>query len=550
MSRKAHSNSSKYLDSSYSEDLKEIYSERIKSQHEYQSVSDSQEWMLIKSCLNPEAFPILSAYHHIENSENGYFISKHRDSPDNSISIFTFGSQSANKIDYIVQTNGQTTYSYASTKNPGYNGNRVSFEFKADENRYVDGHCIDHGDTPSETLNLYGKLSTEHSANHIPEPWDTYWGLHYRNWLVRNLRKSSLSYSQLVFYSDTPIVTNLGSHVPTGVLFFSHSHEGNLEEGWSIPWDSEIHRRCKDRENFQRMGLREYSLNALSKLKSKRYIFGRNISPKSFSHISGNLSSNFSNALIMPSVLKDPYDYFSLYRMEVLAESEHIPMWSLRTADFLLDCNSISQRSRLFEKLGYWTKRTFNYIEALQSSTIDTGINYKMLMQIWKKVKEKEDFDRNGIIQDQLRQIIIGSKDDATFASMINKTLNSMGLAEERKDIQLPDNSHEPPILTITIGQGKGSINKLKTPLSEENLSGPATLEFKFMVKDKNSPLQKLRTFLNVNKSLLQKNKESIVEVIISGNTQFLTARSKALLSDFFSEKKIHIICSSENPNS
>jgi hypothetical protein len=299
------------------------------------SVTDSRELDVITRNLDSKVWPILPTSHRFEKMKGGWCIAKHQDAPDAELRLYAFGEDASESVNYVVQSHGRTTYSYAQTLREEYKIDRNHFKF----NDHMDGHCIDHRDTRPEELTYYETNSSWHPVNHIPEP-HRYWGITCRNSLIKDFRKRLEGYSQWVFYPPKPVLATRKVPVPMGVLFLQHAAQSwEITNGWSIPWRDSLHKSTAEKGHY-RTQLMKYNLNRHSQVEAKKDLLGMEdrFFPKTFVYEKGCLDEKiFGRALKVPETLDNPYNHFSLYRMETLADEEIVPSWSPATFEFFLE---------------------------------------------------------------------------------------------------------------------------------------------------------------------------------------------------------------------
>lgn len=515
--------------------LYDFYNEKVNSHYETLTRL-SKEWQVIARNLKPAAWPILPMSHRITKQDGQWVIQRYRDVDFLELNLLTFGSDSKNKINYLVLENDRLIYSYAHTRNPAFGGGRTRFPFtiKTRDSQiinYMDGHSIDHADTLDEKLLYYGVSSTHHKKNHIPEPDRTYWGLTLRNQLVKEFRGSQDSYSQWVFYPDKPFQINSGAFVPLGVLFLRHGIEGNIKEGWSIPWKDPLHNTAGQGQKI-RTTLQHYSLNHHSQQSSGKDILNSNnrFAPKCFVYVKESLDQKFAYALNVPDEnnLNHPYSQFSLYRMEVLADQEVIPYWSIKLIDFNLD-QQLAQDSKNFLKTLYWTNRTINYLEELQENDFQNHINIISLQNLMIKLK-KSSLDTNCYFGDKLARIIKNAQDFVNIPRDID-SLHFNGqkaLHFERTLILFKSVKRQ-------INKGIGSLSSI-VPLSPKEFQNPSSLELEIIDDCKTTVTKKLQALLSKSQNNFSTN-QNIIKVWVTGNE--ISVDAKELLKSTFGAAKV-----------
>lgn len=223
-------------------------------------VPDAYQYITHHLPLN--VFPVLPTSNRWTKQGQEYVAMKHKDAPLHRLEfgVFSDNLESPSKVNYITLIDNVNVQSFFYTRPKGktFKGKRDSYAFTVAEPRsllsssihntrsqvylkpYVDGHCGDHADTPyPEVLNW--THSSADPRNHIPEPPNSYWGLHVRNHLVADIREQEGCYMQSPYYSIHSPKTNLGPLVPEGVYFTRFNHFITPQETYHIPWDDPIH---------------------------------------------------------------------------------------------------------------------------------------------------------------------------------------------------------------------------------------------------------------------------------------------------------------------
>ena len=536
-------------DSHSSSYVKNFYDEVVGSQYEVVSLSDTREWDVINRNLHPNKWPILPTSYRYEERGSKWIITKHRDAPEANVAFFAFGSDEKDKINYVVQAYGQTTYSYTHTRNPAYDGKRNQFAFINSTNpneTFLDGHCGDHADTPEELLNFYHTISTHHGANRIPEPEDTYWGKTLRNHLVKDFRKYGNGYSQWVFYPNTRIRTQLSQDVPSGVLFLNHNgSDGKIQTGWSIPWKDPIHglsgQGCSPLNTLQR-----YSLNWWSKKASKKDLIISRKPLQSFVYRKDQVDPQFMRAFALPTAVSNPYEKLSLYRMETMADSEHVPLWALKAFEFYLISNYDHNKAQ------YFGDRLSEYMLNLQINDFDDALDYvvddESVAQIVKHIRQKEDFDLDHMLEDKMRQVLISSPLDLMHSERSGSDLRHLFNDFEYASPEKKQEFIRPPSVVIEMNSGKGSLESLKNALSPDTFKQKRTIRINLNTTSKISTTKDINTLFEYNKKLFDDNYENIECVELSGTTGMLSDTAKTTLHNEFGGNKVRYIKNALTP--
>ncbi len=170
--------------------------------------------------------------------EDKYTIIRDKTAASQELALILYGPNSENRINYLFQVDGRTTFGFAHTRttqepkrdypmNPAAKYRVGGFDYS--DHRYgqhVRGHIIDHKDTIQEnsTRSLW---STYDARNYIPEPPDYDWGLGIRKAKVAEIRGDKGAYSQFMEYGDDPDFTADGTAVPSKIYFVAYSYHQN-----------------------------------------------------------------------------------------------------------------------------------------------------------------------------------------------------------------------------------------------------------------------------------------------------------------------------------
>ena len=382
--------------------------------------------------------------------------------------------------------------------------------------RFMDGHAIDHAHTPDEELHFYDKnkktLSTNSLANHIPEPFRSKWGLDIRNHLVQDIAKAGGSYGQLAYYADAPDRTDhcMGgsAEIPRGVLFFKHDQDGNILNGWDIPWgDDPIHSGDpRIRETGGPLtSVRSHQLPEIQEhLQTLAYTYpGVHETMAPFDELLEEELSQVLSPLMR-------------YRLEILADSELEAHYSS-----MLYLNGLltvgTNQGKSYERTCYWGRRALEHIRGLEKYDAKHFIgNSGFAEKILKCLSVTPFFDRDGSAHDALHQMVGNQKD---VGSLINREdLGSRFLSKfkigDREDVQkLPARAIPDPIpYPINLPTGINSLTQTIRP-SESEFSCRRKLEIN--VPHNNKTLEKVVLFLTENKDLLRTHQDTIsIEII------------------------------------
>lgn len=249
--------------------LKDLINEEYEKAEIINASKIPDAYRLITHALPLNVFPILPTSYRWKKEENEYVVMKHKAAPYHRLEFVVFSNdlQFPSTVNYLTLIDDVNVQSFAQTRPKGhtFGGTRTPYPFTVTEpllplgvplynlrnhvylRPYVDGHCIDHADTIWPEYINYSHSSND-PRNHIPEPYNSYWGLHIRNPLVASIRNQGGCYMQLPYYSLNPLKTNLGPFVPEGIYFteFSRFNERGLlsmppQKTYHIPWNDNIH---------------------------------------------------------------------------------------------------------------------------------------------------------------------------------------------------------------------------------------------------------------------------------------------------------------------
>ncbi len=503
------------------------------------SVADSRELDVITRNLDSKVWPILPTSHRFEQRDKKWCITKHRDAPGADLHLYAFGEDAPQSVNYVVQSYGRTTYSYAQTLKDDCKFCKNKVPFVVEQISYMDGHCIDHRDTRPEKLgNYYWQNSSTHSTNHIPEPPGNYWGLTCRNALVKDFRKRLEGYSQWVFYPSKPLLTTKKIPIPMGVLFMQHEAESwEIINGWSIPWADSLHRSSADEGHYLTQ-LRKYTLNHHSQSEARKDLLGirDRFFPKTFVYEKGRLDEKiFGRALKVPETLDNPYSQFSLYRMETLADEEIVPSWSPATFGFFLDQMERHKGDPYFrEKTDYWQKRFTSRSESLRKNDFSKIMAGDVAIDtLIQKVQRAESFDADDRVQDHLRQLKSHSevKQEPAAAPRVGPYEDYERPVVVEVAAVAPQVEPSRP-LKITFGTGKGSLETLKSPLHEDEFRFPRNLSLEITERDPGSITRKVSAWTTANKRILEValSRGTITEFRIVGNISSVAQKELRIL--------------------
>ena len=358
----------------------------------------------------------------------------------------------------------------------------------------MDGHTIDHADTPEEKINFYsGCLSTNIRETHLPEPKNSYWGKHIRNPLVRNIRKLKGMYSQLSYYGENIERTDeSNTAIPRGVLFFEHNPTGELVNGWDISWNDQIHEiKNLSRNKTPRNKLRNHQCKLASQHREKI---------RTLAYTYPKVDETMAPCQKSISNLDNPLDRLTLYRMSILADSEATANYSSML--YLNGIQTVGNQARTLFKPEtiYWGARSLEYMRGLDEYDADWFIgNLDIAKRVQKVLNQNEVFDPTHENYDNWHQMLSNQEDSG----------------HSREYIQMPAIVHEPLTWEIVLPYGKGSATQ-SVQLSSSEFSRPR----KITVVDQDEGSKRWQTrraryFLETNMTILKKHREKIIGDVI-----------------------------------
>ncbi len=507
----------------------------------------SRELSAISAALNRNEYPWLPLSHRWTMTENaGLSLWKHQNAPIYT-QIYTFGSAERHKLAYLVQEGEsggiwRTMHSYAPTRSPVFEGARSQKAFEAERSlSYTAGHCVDHADTPHETLNFYGRLSTDCEANLIPEPFGG-WGIRIRSPLVKSMRgiHGNAGYSQFVYYGNPAEIAYTikpwKAAIPKGVLFLEHNHEiSDILTAWKIDWnDATIHSTVQETPSKkERGGVRYYHLrNHLVTNKKNEQIFSGNKKPNGLAYIYESLDPNFDHLLEFDDNILDP---LARYRLQILADKEIIPFYISKLIQYNFN-------EGLFEQGFYWTKRLMNQAQLLIDNERGNILNSTSISSIVSR--NLAIFNTQTI--DHLNSILKDAGFDAVpvFYQKIKEIENTPTSKSTFKNIS-PDTSPR----TICFSQGskkKGEVKTKEAMVKEEFTPGtPLVLDFKRSGTEMNKSHKGaittcFETFRSLNQEYIDSPDSNIPYVQLTGAKELVSSVLRGKIEDAFKGIKVY----------
>lgn len=233
--------------------VRELYIDRKKSVNLTVEMDDEKAWDLFNKFPEHVLPPLPHGYQWVRANDN-YSIIRDRRSEECDISLLLYGPDKTNYINFLLQVNEITTYSFGHTKEangpPDRDYPMTSADFRVPDYDYsskkykghVRGHLIDHQDT----ILSKKSLSTQDDRNYVPEPPDYEWGLGFRRLKIAELRKQTGggAYAQLNMYSEHSLITANGTTVPDDVRVYTYTkQQGYLaKEVYHVEFEENMYR--------------------------------------------------------------------------------------------------------------------------------------------------------------------------------------------------------------------------------------------------------------------------------------------------------------------
>lgn len=220
---------------------------------------DCDEGYELFNDMPAHTLPLLPAGYQWVSFDGKYSLIREKTVPEQKFLIVIYGPNKNKipRINYIMQIDGVTAYSFAHTKNgeepkrrypmskgsycvPGFNYQAARYK-----KEHVKGHLIDHKDTIMTTSSV--DWSTYDARNYIPEPPEYEWGLGLRRLAVKKIRDrgDGGAYAQLTCYSDNPKITVNGTKVPDFVYFYPYrvdQYDYIKENPYNVEWLEKLSR--------------------------------------------------------------------------------------------------------------------------------------------------------------------------------------------------------------------------------------------------------------------------------------------------------------------
>ncbi len=190
---------------------------------------------------------------------------RHVSSRSYNFDFVVYGPNEREQINFLSRWDNTTHHAFTYTRNPPLNNEyaRNTYPINADGYKigtqtYVRGHLIDFCDTMNledEEMVAGGTIdqtiSTLDPRNYHPEPPRSHWGLSLRKDLVRSIRVLRGCYAQYMYYSETPLATRYGTHIPDGCYFAEMGRDYTIKQVYHVPWNHPIHQERAQGNTWQ-----------------------------------------------------------------------------------------------------------------------------------------------------------------------------------------------------------------------------------------------------------------------------------------------------------